>query len=130
MIGIGQGLRLLLLILARRDIHEKSHAPRTAMRRRARTRWRRSRGASGGSERRGAGWRLRRVPQQARRQQCPARAGPRGWHSFRSKPSVERRDLGGGFKRLEAANLVSKCLVKGAGSGYRLLYLPSPRSGR
>ena len=49
MIGIGQGLRLLLLILARRDIHEKSHAPRTAMLRRARPRWRRSQIAGGGS---------------------------------------------------------------------------------
>ena len=50
MIGIGQGLRLLLLILARRDIHEKSHAPRTAMRRCARRRWRRSRRAGGGNK--------------------------------------------------------------------------------
>ena len=47
MIGIGQGLRLLLLILARRDIHEKSHAPRTAMRRRARRQWRHSPRAGG-----------------------------------------------------------------------------------
>src|SRR5215471_18340121 len=36
MTDIGQGLRLLLLTLARRDIHEKSHVPHTAMRRRAR----------------------------------------------------------------------------------------------
>src|SRR5262249_21782931 len=32
---------------------------------------------------------VRRLPQQARRQQCPARAGPRGWYAFRPEPSVE-----------------------------------------
>jgi len=66
---------------------------------------------------------MRRLPQPARRQQCPARAGPRGRHAFRPAPSVERALIGeaihasrilrrsslrggrGGFKRLEAAHL-------------------------
>ena len=32
-----------------------------------------------------------RLSQPARRQQCPARAGARGWHPFRPAPSVERQ---------------------------------------
>ena len=38
---------------------------------------------------------LRRLPQQVRCQQCPARAGARGRHPFRPEPSVERALVGG-----------------------------------